>query len=47
MSEKHLPRYVDEFATRQNALALTTEQQITATLSGAIGRTMPYKKLIQ
>ena len=47
MTVKHLPRYVDEFATRQNSLALTTEEQIKATLTGAVGRTMPYKKLIQ
>lgn len=47
MTVKHLPRYVDEFATRQNALGQTTREQIRATLTGAIGRTMPYKRLIQ
>jgi transposase-like protein len=47
MTVKHLPRYVDEFATRQNSLSMTTGEQIKATLTGAIGRTMPYKKLIQ
>lgn len=47
MTVKHLPRYVDEFAARQNSLFLTTEEQIEATLTGAIGRTMPYKKLIR
>ena len=47
MTVKHLPRYVDEFATRQNSLYQTTAQQIGATLSGAVGRTLPYKRLIQ
>ena len=47
MTVKHLSRYVDEFATRQNALRQTTREQIGATLSGAVGRTLPYKKLIQ
>jgi transposase-like protein len=47
MTVKHLPRYVDEFATRQNSLGLTTREQITATLTNSVGRTMPYKKLIQ
>lgn len=45
MSVKHLPRYVDEFAARQNALADTTREQISATLSNAVGRTLPYKRL--
>jgi transposase-like protein len=45
MSVKHLPRYVDEFATRQNSISMTTEEQIKTTLTGAIGRMMPYKKL--
>ena len=46
MIVKHLPLYVDEFAARQNSLSMTTEEQIEATLTGAVGRTMPYKKLI-
>jgi transposase-like protein len=47
MSEEHLPRYVNEFAPRQNSLMLTTEEQIKATLAGTVGRSLPYKKLIQ
>ncbi len=47
MSVKHLPRYVDEFATRQNSLGLETRDQIGATLANAVGKTMPYKRLIQ
>ncbi len=45
MSVNHLPRYVDEFATRQNAIGLTTEDQIVATLSASVGKTLPYKEL--
>jgi transposase-like protein len=47
MTVKHLPRYVDEFATRQNSLASTTEKQIESTLANAVGKTLPYKKLIK
>lgn len=47
MAVKHLPRYVDEFASRQNSIGLTTREQIHATLTGAVGKTMPYKRLIQ
>jgi transposase-like protein len=47
MSVHHLPRYVDEFATRQNAIGLTTIEQINETLVGAVGKTLPYRDLIQ
>jgi transposase-like protein len=47
MPVKRLSRYVDEFATRQNSLGKTTSDQIAATVKGAIGKTMPYKKLIR
>lgn len=47
MSFKHLPRYVDEFASRQNSLGQTTREQITSTLAGAVGKTLPYKALIR
>lgn len=46
MSAKHLPRYVDEFANRHNAMAQDTREQIEATLRGAQGRTLPYKRLV-
>lgn len=47
MSAHHLSHYVDEFATRQNAIGLTTETQLKDTLSGMVGKRLPYKDLIQ
>ena len=47
MSVDHLPRYLNEFANRQNALSLSTIDQINETLVGAVGKTLPYKELIQ
>jgi transposase-like protein len=45
MSAQHLSRYVDEFATRHNACGSTTKEQMEATLSGTVGKTLPYKEL--
>ena len=47
MSVHHLPRYVDEFATRHNACGQTTKEQMEATLTGLVGKTLPYKELTQ
>jgi hypothetical protein len=46
MTVKHLARYVDEFAARQNALNFSIPEQIGATLSTAVGKTLPYLKLV-
>lgn len=45
MSAKHLSRYLDEFATRQNALMQTTREQIGSTIRNTVGRTLPYNRL--
>lgn len=45
MSAEHLPRYVDEFANRNNARGMTTEAQIADTLKATEGRKLPYRKL--
>lgn len=47
MSANHLSRYVDEFASRHNANGQTTEQQLRETLSGMVGKTLPYKELVK
>lgn len=45
MSAEHLPRYVDEFANRNNARGMTTEAQIANILKATEGRKLPYRKL--
>lgn len=45
MSAQHLPRYLDEFATRHNACGQTTKDQVEATLFGLVGKRLPYKEL--
>lgn len=45
MSEKHLHRYVDEFATRHNLRKQNTMAKLEHTFAGAVGRELHYKKL--
>ena len=46
MSEKHLDRYVGEFAGRHNARPLDTIEQMTAMVSSMAGKQLPYEQLI-
>lgn len=45
LSEKHLQRYADEFATRHNARPLPTMEQIGKTVDGMKGKRLKYKEL--
>ena len=45
MSEKHLQRYVDEFAGRHNARTLDTIQQMTILTCGMERKRLTYKEL--
>ena len=45
VSEKHLPRYINEFSGRRNTRPLDTEQQMTAIVVGAEGRQLTYREL--
>ena len=45
MSEKHLGRYVTEFAGRHNVRELDTIEQMKSVARGFIGRKLPYKAL--
>ena len=46
LSPKHLQRYVDEFAGRQNVRELDTEEQIEALADGLEGKRLRYNDLI-
>ena len=46
MSEKHLSRYIGEFAGRHNARAVDTIQQMTLMAQGMMGKRLPYRELI-
>ena len=45
MSEKHLQRYVDEFAGRQSVRETDTERQMTGMVAGMVGKRLLYKDL--
>ena len=45
MSEKHLGRYVTEFAGRNNVRELDTIDQMKFVAKGFIGKKLPYKVL--
>lgn len=47
MSEKHLHRYLNEFAGRQNDRHLDTIVQMAMIVKGLEGRRLPYSKLTQ
>lgn len=47
MSEKHLHRYIDEFATRHNGREFGTEGHLETCLPGTQGKYLPYEKLIR
>ena len=46
MSEKHLARYVNEFAGRHNARAVDTIQQMAMMAQGMMGKRLTYNELI-
>ena len=46
MSERHLARYIGEFAGRHNARAADTIQQMAIMAQGMMGKTLPYQGLI-
>ena len=47
LSEKHLPRYVAEFAARHNLRDKDTIDQMTHVFAGMVGRRLMYKDLIK
>ena len=46
MSEKHLQRYVSEFAGRHNARSMDTIDQMRAVVRGLVGTRLQYRDLI-
>ena len=46
MSDKHLARYIGEFAGRHNARAVDTIQQMALMAQGMMGKRLPYQELI-
>ena len=46
MSEKHLGRYIGEFAGRHNARAVDTIQQMALMVQGMMGKRLRYRELI-
>ncbi len=46
MSEKHLGRYVTEFAGRHNVRELDTIEQMKSVAKGMVGKKLPYKELV-
>ena len=46
MSEKHLARYIGEFAGRHNARAVDTIQQMAMMAQGMMGKKLTYQELI-
>ena len=46
LSAKHLQRYVNEFAGRQNVRDLDTLDQMTDLVAGLVGRRLMYRDLV-
>ena len=46
MSDKHLSRYIGEFAGRHNARAVDTIEQMALMAQGMMGKRLPYRELI-
>ena len=47
MSEKHLQRYVDEYAGRHNSRQEATMDQISGVVQAMLGKRLKYKELIR
>ena len=45
MSEKHLGRYVSEFAGRHNQRSLDTTEQMRSVARGLVGKRLQYREL--
>ncbi len=46
VSEKHLGRYVNEFAGRHNVRPLDTIEQMKAITAGLVGKRLHYNELV-
>ena len=46
MSDKHLARYIGEFAGRHNARAVDTMEQMALMAQGMMGKWLTYQELI-
>ena len=46
LSEKHLPRYVAEFAGRHNVRDLDTVAQMSTLAKGMVGKKLTYRELV-
>ena len=46
MSDKHLSRYIGEFAGRHNARASDTLEQMALMAHGMLGKRLQYQELI-
>lgn len=46
MSEKHLGRYINEFAGRRNVRPLDTLEQMTLLTAGIVGKRLRYQDLV-
>ena len=46
ISDKHLDRYVNEFAGRHNVRELDTIEQMKEVVRGMIGKKLEYKDLV-
>lgn len=47
LSPKHLNRYVQKFAWKQNVRGVDTLEQMTALVAGLVGRRLMYRDLIK
>lgn len=46
MSEAHTGRYVDEFCGRHNIRPLDTAEQMASVAAGMVGKSLPYRRLV-
>ena len=46
ISEKHLQRYVDQFAGKHNAREADTISQMQSVVAGLVGRRLMYRDLV-
>ena len=46
MSNKHLQRYVNEFAVRHNSRPLDTRHQMASIVRNSVGKRLRYRELI-
>ena len=46
LSQKHLPRYINEFAGRHNVRSMDTVDMMVALVRGMVGKRLTYENLI-